>query len=139
MTKCIVMNKSGLPLFLYPSWMKVLGALFIAGGLIIFIHRINQYEIVDFAGLSLPVAIGLVFIFFSRGKVFDERIVYLKFKALAIAVPLIAFVTMLINYYYNFDGYSIETDSWFSISAFEYLSLTLLVAMGLNQYLLYKE
>ncbi|WP_421871003.1 hypothetical protein [Marinoscillum sp.] len=133
------MTKTGLPLFLYPSWMKVLGLLFIVGGLIIFFHRISQYDIIDFAGLSFPVAVGLTFIFFSRGKEFDERIVFLKFKALAIAVPLVAFATMLINYYFNFEGYSIEADSWFSISAFEYLSLTLIVALGLNQYLLYKE
>jgi multisubunit Na+/H+ antiporter MnhB subunit len=93
----------------------------------------------DFAGLSFPVAMGLIMIFFSREKVYDERIAYLKFRSLAAAVPLGALVAMLINYVQNYEGYSIETDSWYSISAFEYLSITLIIAIGWFQYLRVKE
>ncbi|SDJ98885.1 hypothetical protein SAMN05421823_101594 [Catalinimonas alkaloidigena] len=129
------MKKSQSFLFVYPYWAKWLGAASILFGLIVFLYRVLHYEIVDIRGGSFPVAIGLTLIFFSREKTFDERIVFLKFKALAMAVPLAVAITMLINYSYNFEGYSIETDSWFSISAFEYLTIALLVALGWFHYL----
>ncbi|WP_339815058.1 hypothetical protein [uncultured Imperialibacter sp.] len=133
------MQKSIVPSFLYPYWTKALGGVTILFGLIVFFHRLAEYQIMDFAGLSFPLAMGLVMIFFSREKVYDERIAYLKFRSLAAAVPLGATATMLINYIQNYEGYSIETDSWYSISAFEYLSITLIIAIGWFQYLRVKE
>ncbi|WOK07105.1 hypothetical protein RT717_00530 [Imperialibacter roseus] len=133
------MQKSIVPSCLYPYWTKALGGVTILFGLIVFLHRLTEYQIMDFAGLSFPVAMGLVMIFFSREKVYDERIAYLKFRSLAAAVPLGAVITMLINYVRNYQGYSIETDSWYSISAFEYLSITLIIAIGWFQYLRVKE
>ncbi|WP_416864155.1 MAG: hypothetical protein ACMVP2_15355 [Imperialibacter sp.] len=133
------MQKSIVPSFLYPHWTKALGGVTILFGLIVFFRRLTEYQIMDFAGLSFPVAMGLIVIFFSREKVYDERIAYLKFRSLAAAVPLGAVVTMLINYVQNYEGYSIETDSWYSISAFEYLSITLIIAIGWFQYLRVKE
>ncbi|PHN08203.1 hypothetical protein [Flavilitoribacter nigricans] len=125
--------------FVYPNKMRILGIILILGAILIFIYRMTSFNIVDLSGASFPVAFGLILIFFSKEKDSDERTVYLKFKALALGVPLAAVIVMLINYYYNFAGYSIETDSWYSISAFEYLSLALILALGAFHYLKYKE
>ena len=133
------MKKSMMPTFIYPRWSKLLGVIIIMIGIIIFLHRMFEYGIVDFAGGSFPVAIGLMIFFFSKEKDFDERTAYLKFKALASAIPVAAVITMVINYIKNFNGYSIETDSWFSISAFEYLSLTLAISIVWFQYLKLNE
>jgi hypothetical protein len=133
------MQKSVAPSFLYPYWTKVLGGLAILFGFIVFFYRLTAYQILDLGGLSSPVALGLIVIFFSKEKIYDERIAYLKFKSLAAAVPFGALVTMLINYSQNYAGYSIETDSWYSISAFEYLSITMLIAIVWFQYLRVKE
>jgi hypothetical protein len=126
-------------IFIYPNQMKIFGVLMILAAILIFVYRITTYGIVDFAGASFPVAFGLIMIFFSREKDFDERTVYLKFKALALGVPIAAIIVMGINYYYNFKGYSIETDNWYSISAFEYLTLALLLSLGWFYYLRIKE
>lgn len=125
--------------FFYHNKMKILGVAMILFAILIFIYRITTFDIVDLAGASFPVGFGLMLIFFSKEKEFDERTVYLKFKALAIGVPMAALITMLINYFHNFSGYSIETDSWYSISAFEYLSIAMLLSLGWYQYLRIKE
>ena len=114
------------PIFIYPYWMKFLGLGLIILGLVFFVNRILTYDIFDLASFSSPAAFGFIFIFFSKEIDQDERIVYLKYKALAFSIPATAFVISLINYYFNFNGYSIETDSWYSISAFEYLTLALI-------------
>lgn len=133
------MKKSSLPTFMYPYWTKTLGLVLIFVAIIFFVFRITQYEIIDIAGASFPVAMGLIMIFFSKEKAFDERIAHLKFKSLAVAVPVAAVVAMLINYFQNYNGYTVGTNSWYSISAFEYLSITLTIAIGYFQYLKLKE
>ncbi len=133
------MKKFGLPNFMYPYWGRVVGLTIIMAGTIIFLLRALRYEIVDWAGASFPLAMGLMLIFFSKGKDFDERIAYLKLKSLAAAVPVAAVVVMVINYIHNYNGYSIETDSWFSISAFEYLAITLATAIVWFHYLKVRE
>lgn len=133
------MKKMGTPSFIYPYWGRVLGLIIILVGILIFLRRVIQYDIVDFTGASFPMAMGLMMIFFAKEKDFDERIAYLKFKSLAVAVPMAAVVTMIINYFENYAGYSIATDSWFSISAFEYLTITLAISIGWFNYLKYKE
>ncbi|MBV6640429.1 MAG: hypothetical protein KI791_06915 [Cyclobacteriaceae bacterium] len=125
------MNKSFSSAFFYSFYARYVGFVLIVLGTIIFIHRIVSYDIIDVAGFSFPVAIGLIFIFFSRERNFDERLVYLKFKSLAISIPIITALTSVINYFHNFSGYSIDTDSWYSISAFEYLSSVLILALCL--------
>ncbi|WP_215226857.1 hypothetical protein [Echinicola shivajiensis] len=129
------MNKSIIPNFMYPYWTRFLGIIIIVLGAIIFFQRMYEYNIIDLAGGSFPIAMGLMLIFFSKEKDFDERIAFLKFKSLAISIPIATIITMIINYIENFNGYSIDTDSWFSISAFEYLSITLIVAIICLQYL----
>jgi hypothetical protein len=133
------MKRPGAPSFLYPSWGRAIGLIIMFLGIIIFLRRVFQYDIIDLAGGSFPLAMGLMMIFFSKEKDFDERIVYLKFKALAAAVPLAAVVTMIINYIKNYGDYSIENNAWFSISAFEYLTIVLAIAIGWLHYLKLKE
>jgi hypothetical protein len=134
-----MMKKALTAPFIYPYWFRFLGLVVILGGILIFFNRASKYDIVDLAGGSFPMAMGLMFIFFSKEKSFDERIAYLKFKALAFAIPVAATVVMAINYSKNFGGYSIETDSWYSISAFEYLSIALALALGWFHFLKIKE
>ncbi len=124
---------------MYPYWGRILGMVFIVAGIVIFLKRVFQYGIFDLSGASLPIGFGLMMVFFSKEKDFDERIAYLKFKALAVAVPVATILTMLINYSQNFQDYSIETDTWFSISAFEFLSIVLIIAIGWFYYLRYRE
>lgn len=124
------MKKSKSSIFIYPPQFKVVGIFLIVLALIVFLYRIVTYNIVDFTAASLPVAFGLALIFFSKDRDFDERTIHLKFKSLAIGVPAAAIIVMFINYYHNFAGYSIETNSWYSISAFEYLTLALCIALG---------
>lgn len=131
-------KKSVSSIFPYPHALKILGIAMIGFAVFMFVYRIMAYNIRDIAGASFPVAFGLILIFFSKEKEFDERTVYLKFKALAIGVPVAAAIVMLINYYFNF-GYSVETDRWYSISAFEYLSIALLFALAWFHYLKLKE
>lgn len=133
------MNKHSATIFIYPHWIKFFGLIFVFLTILLFSYRISLYGIVDFAGASFPVAIGLIMIFFSKEKTFDERIIYLKFKSLALSVPVAAVIVMGINYLENYDGYSFETDSWYSISAFEYLTITLTIAIGWFYYLRYRE
>jgi len=133
------MKKAHIPIFLYPFWGKYAGLLIILFGLTIFLYRVIQYDIVDLTGVSFPIAIGLMMIFFTKEKDFDERIAYLKFKSLATAVPVAAIITMFVNYIENFNSYSIETDFWLSISAFEYLSIVLVIALGWFHFLKLKE
>ncbi len=125
------MDKSFSSVFFYSFSARYVGFALILLGTVIFIHRIVSYDIIDVSGFSFPVAIGLIIVFFSRERNFDERLVYLKFKSLAISIPIITAVTSAINYFHNFSGYSIDTDSWYSISAFEYLSLVLILALCL--------
>jgi len=129
------MKKMASAPFIYPYWFRFLGLIVILVGMTVFLTRLYKYEIVDLSAAGFPVAMGLMFIFFSKEKTFDERIAYLKFKSLAVAVPVSAIIVMLINYSKNYGGYSIETDSWYSISAFEYLAIMLSLAIGWFQYL----
>ncbi|WP_341226655.1 hypothetical protein [uncultured Arcticibacterium sp.] len=116
-------------IFFYPSWVKFAGLALIVLAIGIFVFRIAQYGITDVVGLSAPVAFGLMMVFFSKEKIMDERCVFLKFKALAVSLPVTAVLVSAYNYSKNFNGYSIETDSWFSVSAFEALSVLLIIAI----------
>ncbi len=123
------MNTSKNLNFTYPFWIKILGVILILTGLGVFLFRSNVYEIEDFIGFSSPLSFGLMMIFFSKERVTDERTIYLKFKSLALAVPLAAILASIYNYSKNFKAYRINIDNWYSISAFEYLSITMLIAL----------
>ncbi len=125
----VTMNRTVLPVFVYPYWMRLVGVALILLGIIIFYYRLSSFGIMDLAGFSSPVGMGLILIFFSREKDQDERIAQLKFRSLAAAVPIAAILTLILNYTQNVDQYSVSQDSWFSISAFEFLSVTMIIAL----------
>lgn len=133
------MKKNNSSFYMYPIWFKPLGFMLLVLAVSIFLYRIHIFDITDFSGASFPFSMGLMLIFFAREKVTDERVIFLKIKSLAIAVPIAAFATQLINYSQNYKGYSVKTNSWFSISAFEFLSITLLIALGIYYYLKIKD
>ncbi|MGR3811338.1 hypothetical protein [Jiulongibacter sp. NS-SX5] len=125
--------------FHYPHYFRYFGLILLALSIGIFLYRLSEFGIFDLTAFSTPAAFSLVFIYFSKEKMNDERVVLLKFKALALAIPIAGLIFALLDYSVNFDGYSIETDSWYSHSAFEYLTLALLLAYGIFQFLKFKE
>lgn len=131
------MNSVKSKMFFYPSWMKYAGMALIVFAIGIFVSRIVQFGITDLVGFSTPLAFGLMMIFFSKERVMDERNIYFKFKSIAISVPITAVLVSAYNYTKNFKGYSIGTDSWYSISAFESLSIMLLIAIAHYYYMKY--
>jgi hypothetical protein len=88
---------------------------------------------------SAAVAAGLMMIFFSRERIHDERVQDLKFKALNAAFPVSFTLTLIVNWFLNrdfdarrdFDG---VTGTLRSISAFDLIVLTMVVALALFHY-----
>lgn len=126
-------------LFIYPYYFKFLGLILLAFALFILVKRYLSFGIFDLKAFSTPASFAFMFIYFSKEKDQDERIILLKYKALSLAIPVVAILFSLLDYSVNFKGYSIETDSWFSHSAFEYLAISLLAANGVFQLLKFKE
>jgi hypothetical protein len=121
--------------FPYSYWLKILGLAIIAAGIISFFLQHHRKGFFDFNELAVGLSWGLVFIFFSKEKTDDEMMHGLKFKALARATMLAFFATHLYNYIFlnwNFDK---QHDIILSISAYQFLAVTLLIATGYFYYL----
>ncbi len=126
-------------IFTYSYRMKIVGTLLICWGIYAFFSKYRQYDLVDLNLLSSLSCWGLVFIFFSKEKIDDERVHQVKFQSLTWAVPTGLFITHLINYFFLGQA---EPDSGKligSISAYESLVIILLLAFGLFHYLKYKK
>ncbi|UBM57798.1 hypothetical protein LAG90_13370 [Marinilongibacter aquaticus] len=124
--------------YLYEYWAKVLGLLIILFFGLVFYSRFSNQGILDFNGLAMGISLGLLLIFFSKEKKEDEMVRSLKFKALSRAVIVAFFGTYLFNYLFlnwNFDR---QTDLTQSISAYEFLAVSLLLAIVFYQYFKYK-
>ena len=88
---------------------------------------------------SAAVAGGLMMIFFSRERTHDERVQDLKLKALSAAFSVSFTLTLIVNWFLNrdfhpgrdFDG---ATGVLRSISAFDLIVLTMVVALALFHY-----
>ena len=88
---------------------------------------------------SAAVAAGLMMIFFSRERIHDERVQDLKLKALNGAFSVSFTLTLIVNWFLNrdfdarrdFDG---ATGVLRSISAFDLIVLTMVVALALFHY-----
>jgi hypothetical protein len=88
---------------------------------------------------SAAIAAGLMMIFFSRERIHDERVQDLKFKGLSAAFSVSFTLTLIVNWFLNrdfdvrrdFDG---ATGVWRSISAFDLIVLTMVVALALFHY-----
>lgn len=82
-----------------------------------------------------PICIGLVILYFSGEKVDDERIHYLKFRALAFAVINGLLISWLITkYLYNWN-YSVKEDFIYPISTSIFLIVTIVLAYARLFYL----
>jgi apolipoprotein N-acyltransferase len=88
---------------------------------------------------SAAVAGGLMMIFFSRERIDDERVQDLKLKALSAAFSVSFTLTLIVNWFLNrdfhpgrdFDG---AAGVLRSISAFDLIVLTMVVALALFHY-----
>lgn len=88
---------------------------------------------------SAAVAGGLMMVFFSREPIHDERVQELKLKAVSTAFSVGFTLTLILNWLLNrdfdvtrdFDG---ATGVWRSISAFDLIIVTMVVALGLFHY-----
>jgi hypothetical protein len=110
--------------------MKIVGILCILWGLYSFFSKYWRYQLLDINLITGLSCWGLIFIFFSKEKIDDERIHQLKFQALTWAVPVGLFITHLINYFYLSlpepdSGKLIQ-----SLSAYQALVIVLLLALG---------
>ncbi len=125
--------------FAYSYKLKIVGTLLICWGIYAFFSKYRQYNLVDLNLLTSLSCWGLVFIFFSKEKIDDERVHQVKFQSLTWAVPAGLSVTHLINYFFLSQD---EPDSGKlieSISAYQSLVIILLLAFGLFHYLKYKK
>jgi hypothetical protein len=121
--------------FPYSYWTKILGLMITFAGVISFFLQYHKKGIFDSNELAIGLSWGLVFIFFSKEKTDDEMIHGLKFKALARAIIVAFFVTHLYNYVFLNWRFKREHDIILSISAYQFLALTLIIATGSFYYL----
>lgn len=131
--------KNAFSVFAYSYRMKVVGVLLILWGIYSFFSKYWQSDLVDLNLISSLTCWGLVFIFFSKEKVDDERVHQAKFQALTWSVPAGLFITHTINYFLLSKP---EPDSQIvidSISAYHSLAMILLLALGLFHYLKFKN
>ncbi|MGN7721214.1 hypothetical protein [Chitinophaga sp. 22620] len=125
--------------FPYSHWAKILGILIIAAGIISFFLQHHKKGVFDFNELAAGLSWGLVFIFFSKEKTDDEMIRSLKFKALARAIIVAFPITHLYNYLFLNWRLKREHDIILSISAYQFLALTLMIATAYFYYLKHQE
>jgi len=125
--------------FPYARWVKILGIAIIAAGVVSFFIKYSNKGMADFNELAIGFSWGLVFIFFSKEKTDDEMIHALKFKALTRAIIVAFSITHLYNYLFLNWRFKREKDIILSISAYQFLAITLLIATGLFYYLKYQS
>lgn len=131
--------KDTLNVFAYSFKMKVVGTLLICWGFYAFFSKYRQYDLVDLNLLSGLLCWGLVFIFFSKERIDDERVHQMKFQSLAWAVPVGLFISHLVNYLFLTGDESDSGKLIESISAYQSLVIILLLAFGLFHYLKYRK
>ena len=121
--------------FPYAYGSKLLGLLLLFAGVISFFVQYQKKSVYDFNELAVGFSWGFIFIFFSKEKNDDEMIRGLKFKALTRAVIIAFSVTHLYNYIFLNWRLKRENDIILSISAYQFLALTLLTATAIFYYL----
>ncbi len=114
--------------FPYSYWTKILGLFIIIVGVISFFRRFHNNGVFDLNELAVGMSWGLVFTFFSKERTDDEMIHGLKFKTLTWAVIVAFFITHLYNYLFLNWRFKREHDIILSISAYQFLALTLIIA-----------
>ena len=121
--------------FPYAYWMKLLGLVIIVAGITSFFLQYKKNGVFDGNELGIGFSWGFIFIFFSREKTDDEMIHGLKFKALSRAVIISFSITHLYNYIFLNWRFEREHDLILSISAYQFLALTMIIATGIFYYL----
>ncbi|HRP58516.1 hypothetical protein [Agriterribacter sp.] len=119
------MKQSSFP---YSYWVKILGLLIIIAGVISFFRQYHKKGILDTNELAVGLSWGLVFIFFSKERTDDEMMHGLKFKALTRAIIVAFSITHLYNYLFLNWRFRREYDVILSVSAYQFLALTLIIA-----------
>ena len=121
--------------FPYSYWTKILGLAIVIAGIVSFFLQHHKKGVYDFNELAVGLSWGLVFIFFSRERTDDEMVRSLKFKALAIAIIVAFSITHLYNYLFLNRRLERPDDIILSLSAYQFLALTLMIATGYFYYL----
>lgn len=124
--------------FPYAYWAKILGLLIILAGVTSFFLQHQKKGVFDLNELALGLSWGFIFIFFSREKTDDEMIHVLKFRALTSALIAAFTLTHLYNYLFLNWRYEREHDMILSISAYQFVALTLIMATA-NFYFLRRQ
>ena len=114
--------------FPWSYWTKILGLLIIVVGIISFFLKHSRKGVYDYNEVAIGLSWGLVFIFFSKEKTDDEMMRGLKFKALTRSLIIAFFITHLYNYLFLNWYYKRNQDLLLSISAYQFLALTLIIA-----------
>lgn len=120
--------------FPYSYWTKFLGVLIVGAGIFSFFQQFYKKGIFDVNELAIGFSWGFVFIFFSKEKTDDEMIQGLKFKALTRAIIIAFSITHLYNYLFLNWQLKRDNDIILSISAYQFLALTLIIATGVFYY-----
>ena len=120
--------------FPYSYWVKFLGAGIILLGVYSFLRQYLVKDIIDTNELAIGLSWGLLFIFFSKEKADDEMIHELKFRSLTRAVITAFVITLLYNYLVLNWRLKRDQDMILSISAYQFLALTMLMATALFYY-----
>lgn len=123
--------------FPYGYWIKMLGIFIVVAGIINCIIEYYNKTPTNVNGLAMGLSWGFVFIFFSKERTDDEMMQGLKFKALATAVIVAFSITQLYNYIFLNRGFERHGEVH-SISAYQFLSFTLILATGYFYYLKYQ-
>lgn len=124
--------------FPYSYWLKWIGWLILISRIITVYLKYLDDGIFDLNNLAMGFCLGLFFIFFSEEKADDEMIHSLKYKALITAV-IVGFSAMhLYNYIYLNKGLKRGHGIVQSISAYQFLALTLILATGIFYFLRYR-
>lgn len=116
-----------------------MGLAIIIAGVISFFLKYQRKGIFDLNELAIGCSWGPVFVFFSREKIDDEMIHGLKFKVLTRAIIVTFFITHLYNYLFLNWYFKRGQDIILSISAYQYLALTLIIATTSFYYLKHRE
>lgn len=121
--------------FPYGYWTKILGVVIIAAGIISYFLQYYKNGAFDLNELAVGLSWGFVFIFFSKEKTDDEMIQGLKFRSLSKAIIIAFSITQLYNYFFLNLSFKREHDNILSISAYQFLALTLIIATANFHYL----
>jgi hypothetical protein len=123
--------------FPYSYWMKILGLIIMVLGIGSFFLKHYRKDVFDFNEIAIGFSWGLVFIFFSKEKTDDEMMQGLKFKALTRAIIVAFFITHFYNYIFLNWRFKRANDLILSISAYQFMALTLIIATASFYYLRY--